>query len=129
MEGNEYLVRSCPSSAFVELLPVRIERAEIEEPTLLLGGVDWSLSVTCDWRWVKADGSVVSEGTAGREDLIWDLVGEEIVAAHWSGLERLGTDPSFAFRSGGALELFSDAAYDTWVLHTPSLILVGPLRG
>lgn len=116
------------ASAFLDLLPVRIERAEIVEPTLLLGGRDWSLSVTCDWRWVKADGSVVSEGTAGREDLIWDLVGEEIVSASWSGPEGLGKDPSFAFRSGGALELFSDAAYDTWVLHTPTLVLVGPLR-
>jgi len=31
-------------------------------------------------------------------------------------------------RSGGVLELFSDAAFDTWVLHTPTVVLVGPLR-
>jgi hypothetical protein len=116
------------TTVFAGLLPVRIERAEIEEPTLLLGGSDWSLSVTCDWRWVKADGSVVSEGTAERGDLIWDLVGDAIVAAHWSGPEARGSDPKFALKSGGILELFSDAAYDTWVLHTPSLVLVGPLR-
>ena len=72
-------------NAFHRLLPAGIERAEIEEPTLLLGGSDWSLSVTCDWRWVRADGSVVSDGTVGREDLIWDLAGEEIVAVRWSG--------------------------------------------
>lgn len=117
------------ANAFHELLPVGIERAEIEEPTLLLGGSDWSLSATCDWRWVRADGSVVSDSTAGREDLIWDLVGEEIVAVRWSGPEGLGTDPSFGLGSGGVLELFSDAAFDTWVLHTPTLVLVGPLRG
>ncbi len=117
------------ANAFDELLPAGIERAEVQEPTLLLGGSDWSLSATCDWRWVRADGSVVSDGTAGCEDLIWDLVGEEIVAARWSGPERLGTDPSFGLGSGGVLELFSDAAFDTWVLHTPTLILVGPLRG
>lgn len=114
--------------AFAALLPVSIERAEIEGPTLLIGGVDWSLSVTCDWRWVNADGSVVSEGTVGREDLIWNLVGEQIVGASWSGPTAVGRDPSFSLRSGGRLEVFSDAAYDTWVLHTPTLVLVGPLR-
>lgn len=114
--------------AFEELLPVRIERANLEEPTLLLGGVDWSLSATCDWRWVRADGVVIGEGTVGREDLIWDLVGEEVVATRWSGPEALGLDPSFTFRSGGVLELFSDVSFDTWVLHTPNGVLVGPLR-
>ena len=116
------------SRAFAVVLPARIERAEIEEPTLLLGGVDWSLSVTCDWRWVKANGTIVSEDTQGREDVIWDLVGDEIVAATWSGPAQLGQDPAFELRSGGVLELFSDAAFDTWVLHTPTVVLVGPLR-
>ena len=116
------------TSAFVELLPIRIERAEIEGPTLLIGGVDWSLSATCDWRWMSADGSVVSEGTPGREDLIWNLVGEQIVEVSWSRQDALGRDPSFSLRSGGSLQVFSDATYDTWVLHSPTLVLVGPLR-
>ena len=114
--------------AFDDLLPTRIDRAEIEAPTLLLGGLTWSLSATCEWRWVKADGTVVSSSTDGAEDLVWDLVGDEIVAARWAGLSALGADPSSTLKSGGALELFSDASFDTWVLHTPELVLVGPLR-
>jgi len=116
------------TGAVDEILPARIDRAEIEEPTLLVGGSSWSLSATCEWRWVKPDGSVVSSSMGEASDLVWDLVGDEIVAAQWSGPSALGVDPSFELRSGGVLDLFSDASFDTWVLHTPALVLVGPLR-
>lgn len=119
---------SSATQAFADLLPVRIDRAEIEGPTLLVGGTSWSLSATCEWRWVKADGSVVNSSTDKAEDMVWDLVGDEIASAHWSGQPELGIDPSFKLKSGGALELFSNASFDTWVLHTPYLVLVGPLR-
>lgn len=115
------------TEVFDALLPVPINRAEIEGPTLLVGGPTWSLSVTCDWRWVKADGQVVSESIPGADDEIWDLVGEEIVAVRWCGPKMLGQDPSFTFASGGVLDIFSHAAFDTWVIHTPTLVLVGPL--
>lgn len=114
--------------ALDEILRSRIDRAEIEEPTLLIGGSYWSLSATCDWRWVKPDGSVVSSSMVEAADLVWDLVGDEIAAVRWSGPSTLGVDPSFTLKSGGFLELFSDASFDTWVLHTPTLVLVGPLR-
>lgn len=120
-------MREAPQ-AFADLLPVRIDRAGIVEPTLLLGGSAWSLSATCDWRWVKPDGSVVASSTSGVEDLVWDLVGDEITAVCWSGPPALGLDPSLTLKSGGVIDLFSDASFDTWVLHTPSLVLVGPLR-
>ncbi len=114
--------------AFDELLPAGIDRAEIEGPTLLIVGSSWSLSATCAWRWVKGDGSVIGPSTVGADDLIWDLVGDEIVAMQWTGPPGLGIDPWFTLRSGGVLDLFSDAAFDTWVLHTPELVVVGPLR-
>jgi hypothetical protein len=119
---------SSASRAFTDLLPVRIDRAEIVDPTLLLGGSSWSLSATCEWHWTKADGSVVSSSNGQAADLVWDLVGDEIIAARWSALSTLGSDPSLILKSGGVLELVSDAAFDTWVLHTPDLVLVGPLR-
>jgi len=116
------------TQVLTDLLPVRINRAEFVEPTLLLGGLSWSLSATCDWRWAKPDGSVVASSTRGVEDLVWDLVGDEITGAHWSGPQSLGLDPSLTLKSGGVVDLFSDASFDTWVFHTPSLVLVGPLR-
>ncbi len=60
--------------------------------------------------------------------MVWDPVGDEIVAAQWCGPVALEADPSFTLKSGGALERFSHASFDTWVLHTPALVLVGPLR-
>lgn len=76
---------SCATRAFDDLLPTRIDRAAIEEPTLLIGGESWSLSATCEWRWVKPDGSLVRSSTDSAADLMWDLVGDEIVAVQWSG--------------------------------------------
>ena len=38
-----------------------------------------------------------------------------------------GLDPTVHLRSGGRLEVFSDAAFDTWTINTPSVVLVGPL--
>lgn len=119
---------STATRAFDKLLPARIDRAEIEDPTLLMGGSSWSLSVTCEWRWVKPDGTVISSSSSAVEDLVWDLVGDVIVATQWTGPSALGVDSSFTLRSGGSLELFSDASFDTWVIHTPDLVLVGPLR-
>jgi hypothetical protein len=60
--------------------------------------------------------------------MVWNLVGDQIESAEWSGPVTLGSDPLFHLRSGGILQVFSDAAFDTWVLHIPSLVLVGPLR-
>ena len=116
------------TSAFDRLLPTEISRAELSDPTLLLGGPDWSLSVTCEWRWVDPRGAVVSPATAGADDMVWNLVGDQIESVEWSGPAALGIDPLFHLRSGGILQVFSDATFDTWVLHTPSLVLVGPLR-
>lgn len=114
--------------AFDDLLPVRIDRAEFAEPSLLIGGPGWSLSAICCWRWVDSDGTVIGADAAGIEDRVWDIVGDEIIAAAWAGPAQLGADPSFTLKSGGVLELFSDASFDTWVLETPALVLVGPLR-
>lgn len=114
--------------AFDRMLPVSIGRAEFDDPNLIVAGDNWSLSAICAWRWVTADGSVVSPAQSDVADRTWDLVGDAIVAVAWSGPESLGVDPCFDLRSGGRLELTSDATFDTWVLRTPDLVLVGPLR-
>lgn len=116
-----------PTLAFDAHLPARIDRAEFNDPNLIVGGVGWSLSAICCWRWITADGAVVSGDASGAEDRIWDLVGETIVRATWRGPSPPGVDPCFELLSGGQLELFSDASFDTWVLDTGGLVLVGPL--
>jgi len=109
------------------LLPTSVDRAEYSEPTLLLGGQDWSLSATCAWRWDGVNGCSVDSSSADRADRVWDLVGETIVAVRWIQADDWGSDPILEFRSGGRLCLLSDAPFDTWVWHVPNLVLVGPL--
>jgi hypothetical protein len=116
------------TSEFDRHLPLRIERAEYSEPTLLLGGADWSLSATCSWRWVDRDGRVIGPSTRGVEDAVWELAGDEIVRAEWFGPASVGTDPLLHLKSGAIVQIVSDATFDTWVVHLPSLVLVGPLR-
>jgi hypothetical protein len=108
-------------------LPLRIDRAEFEDPTLLLGGLGWSLSASCIWRWIMTDGRVLTGESADAADAVRDLVGDELVAVTWSGPARFGVDPRFELRSGGWIDMLSDAAFDTWVLHLPEVTLVGPL--
>jgi hypothetical protein len=111
-----------------QLLPAQILRAEFSDPTLLLGGEGWSLSATCLWRWVDDRGAVAVPETSSIEDTIWNLVGDAIVSVDWSGPASLGLDPTLRLSSGGELQLLSDAAFDTWVIHTATLVLVGPFR-
>jgi hypothetical protein len=119
---------SWATNALDQILPLNIDRAEFEDPNLIVGGADWSLSSICMWRWVAADGTVISPAQSTVADSIWDLVGDSIVAVRWSGPQSLGVDPTLELRSGGRVELISDAAFDTWVLRLPDLVLVGPLR-
>jgi len=106
-------------------LPFRIARAEYEDPTLMIGGAGWSLSATCPWRWINSDGRLVSDGTLGSADAVWDLVGDTITEVTWIEEPKLGADPWFHLASGGRLELFSDAAFDTWVMQLSGLASSG----
>jgi hypothetical protein len=116
------------TGAFDALLPTRIARAEFGEPTLLVAGEAWSLSVTTVWRFVMENGEVVSPSVSPTDAGVRGLVGDTIIAAKWCGPVELGLDPTFRLASGGILQIVSDATFDTWVLHTPELVLVGPLR-
>lgn len=115
-------------AAFAALLPTRVQRAEFQDPTLLIGGDSWSLTATCAWRCVDGKDRVVSLAVNAVADDVWSLAGLEILKATWSGPSGLGVDPSFDPGAHGSLHLFSDAAFDTPVLRTPGLVPVGPLR-
>jgi hypothetical protein len=71
---------------------------------------------------------VVTPSIADVSDKVWDLIGDSVIAVRWSGPRAIGVDPSFGLQSGGQLKIVSDAHFDTWVIHTPTLVLVGPLR-
>lgn len=112
---------------FERLLPVRIDEADVEGPTLLLRGELWSLTATCDWKWLDGDGVITSSDNA-QGDAVWDLVGHRVLAVTWSSTP-VGLDPTLELEGGSTLALHSDAAFDTWTIHTPTVVLVGPLPG
>jgi hypothetical protein len=70
-------------------------------------------------------GTVVSPATAGADDMVWNPVGDQIESVEWSGPVALGSDPFFHLRSGAILQVFSDAAFDTWDCTHP---FAGPSR-
>ena len=114
-------------AALASALPLKIDRAEVvAEITLSLGGTGWTLSATCDWTWRNVDGLVVTDSTPDAADLVWDLIGDEIVSVAWTEERGFGFDPRFVLSSGGSLELLSDVAFDTWVIGLPTETLVGP---
>jgi hypothetical protein len=118
-------MRRSVTASFENLLPARIDRAEVEVPTLLLSGDQWSLAATCDWKWFDSEGVIISCHEE-RADAVWDLVGHRILGVTWSST-HVGLDPTFNVEGGSTLELHSDASFDTWTIHTPTLVLVGPL--
>ena len=94
--------------------------------TLLLGGDGWSLSATCDWTWRTGHDLEVTVATPDAVDLVWDLIGDELASVTWTAERGFGFDPRFDLRAGGSLELLSDVAFDTWVIHLPTQVQVGP---
>ncbi len=114
-------------ATLMSALPLRIDAADLQNPTLLLSGDGWSLSATCDWRWCREQGQV-DGSTPDATDRIWDFVGDELTAIAWTAERGFGLDPRFSLRSSGSLELLSDAPFDTWIIHLPTIVLVGPLN-
>ncbi|MGH9209953.1 MAG: hypothetical protein ACRD2C_04655 [Acidimicrobiales bacterium] len=111
-----------------ERLPWPIRAAEWTDPTLLLTGDDWTLSITCSWRVVAPAGIAYGWSSADAEDQVWDLVGREIQRVEPQGSVAY-TDPRLVLSGGLGLELFSETELDPWVLTVRSdLVIVGPLR-
>jgi len=104
-----------------------IGRSEMEGPVLLLRGEVWTMSVLGTWRWITAAGAFVDEQSPDVADEVWNLTGETITSVSWSSPTEYGLDPTLHLRSGGRLDVSSDAAFDTWTINTPSVVLVGPL--
>jgi len=98
--------------------PLQIERSEWCDPVLLLGGADWSLSITAPWRVVQ--GYVVRVGAydEGARSVAANLVGKRVTR-----LRVLDSAPSFdigvTFSNGDELQVFCASTHENWVLRVP----------
>ncbi|MEV4400242.1 hypothetical protein [Nonomuraea sp. NPDC049607] len=112
-------------------LPLRIEELSYDEPSLVLGGAGWSLSVLSSWRLLDEHGAVTLGGQSKENDIREHLQALADVDVVNVGIqsESLPVDPRLQLSNGFVLEIFSDYPFDTWVwkVRNCDLIYVGPL--
>lgn len=105
-------------------LPWRIDRADWIEPTLVLGGSDFTFSLTCPWRVVGVEDLVMSWLLDDIEDRVSDLVGHDIMLVDLAADPH--GDPRLGLSGGLVLEVFSDTDLDPWVLDSgQDIVIVG----
>lgn len=115
-----------PLQVIIKRLPWRVRMAEWIDPNLVIGGDDWSVTISCSWRVGAPAGVVYGSASSDAEDRVWDLIGADVVAIEPQA--RVGyADPRLVLSNGQTLELFSDADMDPYVLRSQDdIVIVGP---
>lgn len=108
-------------------LPLRISTVEWTDPTLVLAGQGWSLSLTCPWRAVTPQGSAFGWDSPDVEDRAWDLIGAEVISVVRQASGAFA-DPAFVLSNGVILEVLSDSELDPWNLRVEGVTVLGPLQ-
>lgn len=103
-------------SKVAPLLPVGISDVEYSDPTLLINGEGWSLSVQTAWRIVGPEGLVFSSDSSDAADRVRDLIGEEVTTIVPLAMTST-VDPVLMLSSGSALEIMSLHPVEPWVLR------------
>jgi hypothetical protein len=107
-------------------LPWTVRTAEWTDPTLVVAGDDWMLSISCAWRVVGPDGSAYGWSSPDAEDRVWDLIGRDVVAL---APQATGprADPTLVLSGDVRLEVFCDTDDDAYVLRSgENQVIVGP---
>lgn len=99
-------------------LPRRISGLEVQDPIVTVFGEDWSLTLACPWSGVVKGHTLTWEDET-IEDVLWDLVGQDLV-----GFDRQGLATYFRFTDAELIAV-PDADLDPWVLTLPSGVAVG----
>jgi hypothetical protein len=105
-------------------MPLKIKEVECINPTVILRGDDWILSITCPWQLSKDEVSIITWEGEEIEDQIWELVGHQIVGFINQTHNHPG-DPNFDLDGGILLEITADTDLDPWVLRLPGITIVG----
>jgi hypothetical protein len=114
-----------------ERLPVAIDSCSYRQYELLLRGDGWYFRVSGSWRLIRAgaiETSNMVELTPGKAGQISNIQGEFIRTIDFqSRIAKL--DIILVLSGGAALEVFSESAYDDWLLKLGDLIIEGPMHG
>jgi hypothetical protein len=107
-------------------LPWRVRTVEWVDPTLVVAGDDWSMTISCAWRVCTPAGVAYGSTSEDVEDRVWDLVGAEVVGIEPQGVASYA-DPRLVLSGGLALELFNEAEPDPYVIRSEDdIVIVGP---
>ncbi|ANP44480.1 hypothetical protein [Candidatus Viadribacter manganicus] len=99
--------------------PLRIERSEWDDPVLLLGGTDWSLSVTAPWRIVRGYIMRVGAYDESAKAIAANLIGERVT--RFRVLDNSSSlDIGVTISSGDELQVFCASKHENWVLRVPA---------
>lgn len=102
-------------------LPLLVKEIDYSDPSFVLIGDGWSLSLLCPWRVRRGRDLWFSWSSDNVADLVWELVGLNIENAR---TDDRG-DPTFELSGNLALDVFPDSDFDPWVMRLPNKTLVG----
>ncbi len=111
--------------AVANVLPLQLEEVDYNDPMVVLSGPDWSLSVACPWRLMRADTLETSYGDEGAGEVLAALVGSEVVALDWVAADPVSGDIRVTFKDAVVIDVFADTDLDPWVLRLPDQTFVG----
>lgn len=104
-----------------------IQDVEVNDPTVVLIGEDWSLAIVCPWR-LLLDGTEIAPWEARDSgNAFFTLIGHTIVTVSGSEDEAHPNAPIFEISGGYILEIEPDTDLDPWVLRTSGMTYVGSL--
>lgn len=99
-------------------LPLKIERAEWNDPVLSIGGSGWSFNTTSSWRIVNQSCLVTGCEDDAASEAAAKLKGCIIRSCEAMSVEP-ALDPRFILSNGTKLEVFSATAVEPWVMRLP----------
>ena len=105
-----------------DLLPLRVEEASWNDPTLHFYGTDWSFWSLAAWR-ITLNNKLIFGSDDGENPEIANLIKSSLIERVESQSPNFPVDPSFYFADGHVLETFSDASYDTWTFRLPNNVV------
>jgi hypothetical protein len=118
-----------PLEVIIKRLPWRVRTAEWVDPNLVIGGDDWSVTISCPWRVGTPTGLAYGSASRDVEDRVWDLIGADVLAIEPQGMVGYA-DPRLTLSGGVVLELFNDADMEPYVLRSgDDIVIVGPFTG
>lgn len=98
--------------------PLRVERAEWNDPVLLLGGAEWSLSASSSWRVVARGAVEYASDDREAAALVASLAGR-VVLSFGAVSARVTSDAALELDDGRTMEVFATALIEPWVLKLP----------